>query len=281
MTAAIDISNYDTDKSAAYLSSYEREFGHLFDQSISLLELGIQRGGSMLLWLDLLPSAQIAGLDLNPVELPTDERLHIYQGFQQDTVVLDRIAAEVAPDGFDIIIDDASHLGRYTAESFWHLFPRHLKAGGVYVIDDWGSGYWDSWADGHCYTGSREALGDFNGAAPASPGRGERIRRRVRAGARPWAAKLGPRNRKRLERLYMRAEGSTVQTRFESHDYGMVGFIKQLVDACAVSDIDRGRRTFDNSIAEVHVMASQVFVHKGESVAHDAASEMPTTSPRP
>jgi hypothetical protein len=266
----IDLSAYDTDKSEGYLANYTREFGHLFNKQIALLELGVQRGGSMYLWRDLLPQAQIAGLDLNEVSLTDDSgRLHIYQGYQQDPVILDRIAAEVAPDGFDVIIDDASHLGKYTSASFWHLFPRHLKPGGLYIIDDWGSGYWPKWADGHAYTGDRELLGDVRtpiGArtsTSATPTRIERLRRRVRGAARPIAARMSEQRRAKLERLYMRIEGATIQTRFPSHDYGMVGFVKQLIDACAVSSIDAHRDVaFDNGIESVHVVPAQVFIRK-------------------
>lgn len=269
MALRIDLDRYDTDKSPTYLARYEREFGHLFNEPIKLLELGVQRGGSLYMWRDLLPKATIAGLDLN--EIPIDDesgRIHVYQGFQQDPEILDRIAAEVAPDGFDVIIDDASHIGRYTAESFWHLFPRHLKPGGIYVIDDWGCAYWPEWSDGHAYTGSRAALGDFGSVsqpATTAPGAVENLRRRVRGAARPLAAQLSPATRERLERLYMQAEGMTIKRRFPSHDYGMAGFVKQLVDACSMEAIDKDKAVpFVNGIRSVHVNESQVFVHKSE-----------------
>jgi hypothetical protein len=51
--------------------------------------------------------------------------------------------------------------------------------------------------------------------------------------------------------------------RFPSHDYGMAGFIKQLVDASAIHVIDGdGNRQFDNGIASIHIYKAQVFVHK-------------------
>jgi hypothetical protein len=268
----VDLSSYDTDKPPGYLANYDRELGHLYDQPIAMLELGVQRGGSMLLWRDVFPKAQIAGLDLNPVDVHDDTgRIHIYTGFQQDTATLDRIAEEVAPGGFDLIIDDASHVGTYTAASFWHLFPQHLKAGGIYVLDDWSSGYWQHWPDGHAYTGSREALGDGRAVGrPDQPGRSEALRRRVRAAARPVANALetrSPQLRARLEDLYMKVEGATIRTRFPSHDYGMVGFVKQLIDACAVDIIDAPKgegsvRVPQGQVASVHVTPSQVFVHK-------------------
>jgi spermidine synthase len=52
------------------------------------------------------------------------------------------VARKTAPEGFDIIIDDASHFGDLTKIAFWHLFDNHLKPSGLYVIEDWGTGYW-------------------------------------------------------------------------------------------------------------------------------------------
>ena len=259
---------YDTDKSELYLARYTREFGHLFTEQVSLLELGVKRGGSLYLWRDLFPNGQVAGLDLNPVAIADESgRIHVYQGFQQDSEVLDRIAREVAPEGFDIVVDDASHLGAYTRDSFWYLFRKHLKPGGVYVIDDWGCAYRQDWADGHRYMGSREAIGDFGtdrmAAAAQRQGTRERIRRSVRKIARPIASRTPRQWRPSLEKIYMRADGSTIENRFMSHDYGMAGIVKQLVDAVSQSSIDYGREGIaTNGIESIHCYDSQVFVHK-------------------
>lgn len=264
----VDLSSYDTDKSQLYLARYTREFAHLFTEQIALLELGIKRGGSMYLWRDLFPNGQIAGLDLNPVAIQDDSgRLHIFQGFQQDPSVLDRLAAEVAPEGFDIVIDDASHLGEYTRSSFWHLFRRHLKPGGIYVIDDWGCAYRSDWADGHNHISSRDAMGTAR--SDSSLGRKtdmdlpERMRRAVRRAARPISARVPEKMRPTLENLYMRMTGATMKTRFPSHDYGMAGVIKQLIDAVAIPSIGVEENGIaENGIETIHVYKSQVFVHK-------------------
>jgi hypothetical protein len=58
------------------------------------------------------------------------------------------VARKTAPEGFDIIIDDASHFGDLTKIAFWHLFDNHLKPSRLYVIEDWGTGYWSDWTDG-------------------------------------------------------------------------------------------------------------------------------------
>lgn len=146
----LDLSKYDTDKIAAdYLKYYDPVLAPWLDKDIKLLELGVHRGGSLVLWSDYFPKATIAGIDLKlPAEKSFGDRIHLFEGDQSDTAMLTRVANEIAPDGYDIIIDDASHMGGLTKISFWHLFDNHLKPGGLYVIEDWGTGYWDDWPDG-------------------------------------------------------------------------------------------------------------------------------------
>jgi SAM-dependent methyltransferase len=149
----LDLGRYDTDKIPnGYLRIYDRFFEALIDRPVRLLEIGVFRGGSLRLWRDYFPKGIVAGLDLEPIaDIQDEERLRIYQGRQEDMVLLSRIAAEVAPDGFDIIIDDASHIAAPTRKCFWHLFDHHLKSGGLFVIEDWGTGYWRRWPDGRAW----------------------------------------------------------------------------------------------------------------------------------
>lgn len=124
-------------KPSIYLREYERLFGPIREHSIRLLELGVKCGASMFLWADYFPNATIVGLDIadKPKRFPAVQRVHFIQGSQDDPLALDRCAAAAgAP--FDIIVDDASHIGRLSAASFAHLFPQHLKPGGFYVIED-------------------------------------------------------------------------------------------------------------------------------------------------
>ena len=193
----LNTDRYDTDKcqSQHYLDNYSEYFSSLKESNISLLELGIHKGGSLLLWRDYFSRGEISGLDMNPVEIddPTG-RVHIYKGQQHDTSLLDRIAEERAPKGFDIIIDDCSHIGAFTKISFWHLFDNHLKNGGIYTIEDWGTGYWDQWIDGKQYTPPDKTDSELT-----------------------------------VEKLQ--------NQRFPSHDFGMVGFVKELIDECGMSDL--------------------------------------------
>lgn len=183
---------FDAMKPEEYLKTYETYFAPLADDPVRLLELGVHEGGSLRMWSDYFPNGVIAGID--NLACPVDDdsgRIRVFQGQQQDTEFLDRVAAEVAPGGFDIIIDDASHIAEWTKISFWHLFTRHLKPGGLYVIEDWGVGYWPSRPDG----------GLFHEPADEKQPADEFARR------------------------------------FPSHEFGMAGLLKQLIDECGIEDI--------------------------------------------
>jgi SAM-dependent methyltransferase len=216
-----DSTQYDTDKlDLTYLENYAEHFRPLLGKEVKLLELGVFKGGSLLLWRDYFKSGTIVGLDIEPcvVDDPSG-RIRIYRGGQADTALLDRIAEETAPEGFDIIIDDCSHMGEFSRVSFWHLFERHLKPGGIYSIEDWGTGYWGDWPDGKRYAHRAWPSKAFKSASRLA-GFFEAMRGR----------KLGARGMSRLYRL------ACYKQRFPNHDYGMVGFIKQLVDEAGMGD---------------------------------------------
>ncbi|MEX2116630.1 MAG: hypothetical protein WEB37_07075 [Bacteroidota bacterium] len=119
------------------------------NNDVRILELGIKDGGSLNLWREYFPQGIVVGLDINPIHVESpDGRIRTYAGPQQDTGLLDKLARENTTDGFDIIIDDCAHIGVFSRISFWHLFEHHLKSGGMYVVEDWGTGYWWDWVDG-------------------------------------------------------------------------------------------------------------------------------------
>lgn len=162
-----------TDKGEAYQRHYRRHFRDLFESPVKILELGIHEGGSLMMWLELFPNAIVAGLDLDPPRsLPAHPRLRIFAGDQADEALLDRIGKSVAPTGFDIVIDDASHIAAPSRVSFWRLLERHLRPGGIYVLEDWGTGYWSKWPDGSAFVGdsSPQAIGRQGNSGTHSAG---------------------------------------------------------------------------------------------------------------
>jgi hypothetical protein len=204
-----DASSYGSDKSENphYLRNYEEFFEPFIGKEVKLLELGVGKGGSLLMWRDYFDRGTIVGLNINPVHVDDSTgRIRVYLGRQENTALLSRIAQEQAPDGFDIIIDDCSHIGELTRISFWHLFEHHLKPGGIYAIEDWGTGYWVWYADGHNYQPIRQSALTRLAAC---------LHKSARSLAEhPLAA--------RLPRLPSFLRRHAYEKRLVSHDYGMV-----------------------------------------------------------
>ena len=196
-----------------------------------------------------MPQAQITGLDIKPCPISfASGRVQTYLGEQQDLALLDRIGRERAPDGFDLIIDDASHIGQLTRISFWHLFDHHLKPGGLFVIEDWGTGYWPAYPDGKRYR------------APA-PGFAwhERVLNRLHGMSlvqKLWLAR----------KAVGWSRWHLVTARHRSHDAGMVGFVKQLIDECGIADATHADfGTGQGRVSRfdwMHVLPGQVFIRK-------------------
>jgi SAM-dependent methyltransferase len=250
----LSLDQYDTDKVASrYLEKYDPVLVPWLDKRITLLELGIRTGGSLLLWRDYFPLATIVGVDIDPLpRLEAMDRIHMYQGSQADPEFLTHMAREIAPDGFDIIIDDASHLGELTKAAFWHLFEHHLKPGGLYVIEDWGTGYWDDWLDGKTLDLDSYARPQRTSTGPIMK-LGSKLRGKIPAlGRSPGLMKLGAR--------------ASAKSAMPGHSYGMVGFVKQLVDEQGAADVTRrllsGTAQRNSKFESLLITPSIVFVRK-------------------
>ena len=128
---------YDANKVYSYMSIYEELFKDLKDKEITLLELGIWKGDSLRMWRDYFQKGQIVGLDKDAANMIVDEpRITTLQCNQKD---IELIKTNIK---YNIIIDDCSHVGSLTKQSFNYLFNNHLKPGGIYVIEDWLTGYY-------------------------------------------------------------------------------------------------------------------------------------------
>lgn len=125
-----------TDKFTSGLDKiYEKLLSVYKDKPITLLEIGVWDGGSMLLYEQLLPMAKIYGIDiLERPECLKDSKVITRVLNQNDTEGLEKLALEAG--GFDVIIDDGSHYTKETKNCFDTLW-KYLKPGGAYFIEDW------------------------------------------------------------------------------------------------------------------------------------------------
>lgn len=138
-----------SDKWDIYLSEYERLFNRLRSEPVSVLEIGVQNGGSVEIWSKYFPNAtSIIGCDINPKceQLTyTSDKITIIIGDIKDTQTRSAISDISAT--LDIIIDDGSHTSSDIIQTFCFLFPR-LKQGGIFVAEDLHCSYWVEWEGG-------------------------------------------------------------------------------------------------------------------------------------
>jgi len=114
----------------SYLPVLDELFAPLRDLPINLLELGIDRGNSMRLWLEYFPLATIHGVEAQQFA-SFDPRLRTYCCDAHGPAV----GQLFAPASLDVIVDDCSHDPAGTLRSCDYLWPA-LKQGGLYVVED-------------------------------------------------------------------------------------------------------------------------------------------------
>jgi predicted O-methyltransferase YrrM len=200
-------------KSSLFWNEYHRLLADRREHPLRILELGVQNGSSLMVWQDYLPNATIVGLDVaERPERDLGERVHFVQGSQDDEDALDK-AAELAGGPFDIIVDDAAHIGLLARRSFHHLFPRHLKPGGHYAIESYGTSFLPEYPDGQKFNAFPDETGTIN------------------------------------------------SVEFPSHQNGMIGVVKQLID-----EMNRGLATGQPSqfdISRITMLVNIAIIEKG------------------
>jgi len=138
---------YPIDKWAHYFPIYDRHFSWYANKSLTFLEIGVARGGSLQMWQRFFgPLAKIVGIDIR-------ERSKSYEapgtlvriGDQADEQFLQSLIDEFGVP--DIVLDDGSHQMEHIAKTFNFLYPK-LPKNGVYMVEDLHTAYWDEFGGG-------------------------------------------------------------------------------------------------------------------------------------
>jgi SAM-dependent methyltransferase len=192
-------------KSLRCYAEYDRYFRINEVDPITILEVGVHLGESTKILSRGFPKARIVALDLTAqtIDFSAFPNVSYMQCDQRDAGRLEEIVEREFPEGIDLVLDDASHIGAFTAQTFRTCYPR-LKSGGVYVIEDWGTGYLANWPDGAIYSEQTPE--------PA---------------------------------------GAEIPLRLPSHDYGMVGFVKSLVDLAHEAAMRDGMSGPNSAISQI------------------------------
>lgn len=138
-----------SDKWSLYLDVYDAAFLRFRDHAISFAEIGIQNGGSLELWARYFHRAtSIIGCDIDP-KCGTlwfdDPRVAVIVGDVNTEETYDTILSCSA--SFDVFIDDGSHVSHDIIATLCNYF-RHVKPGGLYVIEDLHCSYLKQWDGG-------------------------------------------------------------------------------------------------------------------------------------
>ncbi|HTV05833.1 MAG TPA: class I SAM-dependent methyltransferase [Acidobacteriaceae bacterium] len=145
---------YHTDKwgSHFYTPHYDRYFRPIKSRRLNVLEIGVggyensgAGGASLRMWKAYFRKSHIVGIDIFDKRHMSEHRIDVRQCDQTDAEALHRLSQEYG--GFNIIIDDGSHMNEHVIRSFEVLFPL-LRADGIYVIEDTQTAYWPSMGGG-------------------------------------------------------------------------------------------------------------------------------------
>ena len=116
---------------------YENFFSDIRDTALNVLEIGICDGGSIKLWHDYFPNAQIYGLDIGIIDsakfLYDYDRISLLEGnAYTDSFIEENGIADIP---FDIVIDDGSHAWG-DMYYFCETYSKFLAPDGIFVLED-------------------------------------------------------------------------------------------------------------------------------------------------
>ena len=138
-----------TDKWSSYLDEWDRIFEQYQNDAISLLEIGVQNGGSLEIWSKYFVNAKkIVGCDIDEncrCLQYDDNRVNVIIGDANAEPVQEMIAQQSSD--YDIIIDDGSHKSSDIIHSFMRYF-KLLNDDGVYIVEDLHASYWAEYEGG-------------------------------------------------------------------------------------------------------------------------------------
>jgi hypothetical protein len=125
-----------------YAKFYENWFNPIKESATHVCEIGIYDGASLKSFYDYFPNARILGLDINSDKTQ-------YRNDRVFTDVLDQSNKEDLTsfserflETFDVLLDDGSHDVEHQQLTFGKLF-KTIKPGGIYIIEDLGSSYFE------------------------------------------------------------------------------------------------------------------------------------------
>lgn len=154
------------DKWRHYFPVYERHFEPWVDRAVTMLEIGVSKGGSLKMWQRYFgPYSTIIGIDIDrrcaKYESPG---IHVRIGDQSDPVFLAALIDEFGVP--DVVLDDGSHQMSHMRATFEFFYPQ-MASDSVYIVEDLHSAYLEEYGGGtfsdtNFFTYSRQGIEQMN-----------------------------------------------------------------------------------------------------------------------
>lgn len=131
-----------------YFEIYDRHFSKYRGKDITIVEIGIFKGGSLQMWKDYFgDKCKIIGVDIDPrCKQFEEEQIEVMIGSQEDPIFLEELKRKVPK--IDILIDDGGHTMNQQIVTFESLFS-HISEDGVYLCEDLHTSYWEEYGGGY------------------------------------------------------------------------------------------------------------------------------------
>lgn len=126
-----------------YFEAYERFFSRYKNKNVTILEIGVFKGGSLQMWRDYFKTSwnkvTVYGIDIDPeCKKLEEEGIKIFIGSQEDRDFLHKVKKEMGE--VDILIDDGGHTMNQQITSFEELFDL-VSDTGIYLCEDLHTSY--------------------------------------------------------------------------------------------------------------------------------------------
>lgn len=130
-----------------YFPIYEKHFSKWRNQSLTFLEIGVSKGGSVNMWSKYFgPMSKVIGVDINPDCKKFEKRnISIRIGDQSNKDFLQSIINEFGVP--DVVLDDGSHIQSDINTTFEFLYPLMGK-NSIYMIEDLHTSYYPTYGGG-------------------------------------------------------------------------------------------------------------------------------------
>jgi cephalosporin hydroxylase len=133
---------YTTDKTTVhdYMDGYYNEEFKDPDKVTDILEIGVQNGGSLILWHQWFKNANITGIDVLKECIDNYKQASFGVEFSRINIIIDdayasSTAAQHKDNSYDYIIDDGPH-SLWSMQMAIELWMPKVKDGGKLIIED-------------------------------------------------------------------------------------------------------------------------------------------------